>query len=76
MAPTLESLKSEALKLSEDSRAQLAAFLLESLEPPGEPKSEQWWLEEAVRRDQELASGAVEGLAWEDVLTRARARLR
>jgi putative addiction module component (TIGR02574 family) len=72
----LESLKSEALKLSEASRAQLAAFLLESLEPPVESRSEQWWLEEAVRRDEELASGAVEGLPWDDVLARARARAR
>lgn len=76
MAPTLNSLKSEVLKLPEGSRAHLAAFLLESLDPPGLPRSEQGWLEEADRRDQELAAGAVEGRPWDDVLAKARAKLR
>ena len=76
MPQTLEDLRSIVLQLPEDSRAQLAAYLLESLDPPGSPRSESWWLEEADRRDQELASGAVEGRPWEDVLAKARAKLQ
>ncbi len=68
----------EALRLEEDSRAQLAAILLESLDAPvpSDAEAERQLLEEADRRDQELASGAVEGRSWEDVLVAARARLR
>jgi len=76
MAPTLESLKSHVLELPEDSRAALAAFLLETLDPPAAERTEEAWLKEALRRHEELKSGAVEGRPWEDVLAKAQEKLR
>ena len=78
MTPTLQHVATEALRLEEDSRAQLAAILLESLEEPvpSDAEMERRLLKEADRRDRELASGAVEGRSWDDVLAAARARLR
>ena len=77
MTPTLQHVATEALRLEEDSRAQLAAILLESLEEPvpSDAEMERRLLKEADRRDRELASGAVEGRSWDDVLAAARARL-
>jgi Putative addiction module component len=77
VTPTVQHLATEALRLDEDARAQLAAILLESLDEDVEAAdSDSRWLAEADRRDRELASGAVEGCPWEDVLAAARARLR
>ncbi len=78
LSPTLQHLATEALRLEEESRAQLASILLESLDEtdPADAETERRWLEEADRRDRELASGAVEGRSWDDVLAAARDRLR
>ena len=78
MTPNLQHIASEALSLEEESRAQLAAILLESLDDPiaVDEDMDRRMLEEANRRDQELASGAVQGRSWDDVLAAARARLR
>jgi hypothetical protein len=78
MPQTLHELTSEVLKLPEDNRAQLAEILLDSLRgpEPGSLQEERLVLEEAVRRDEDLASGSVKGRSWKDVLAAARARLR
>ena len=77
MTPALQHLADEALRLEEDSRAQLAALLLASLDEPGEDTAaDAHLLAEADRRDQELASGTVQGRPWNEVLEAARARLR
>ena len=70
MSPALQHLATEALSLEEESRAELASILLHSLEETSSTDAdiERGWLEEADRRDRELASGAVEGHPWEDVL--------
>ena len=77
MSPAVQHLASAALDLEEKSRAELASVLLRSLdEPPThDEETDRRWLEEANRRDQELASGAVEGRPLEDVLAAARDRL-
>ncbi len=78
MSPAIQHLATEALSLEEESRAELASILLRSLdEPPvSDEDIERGWLEEANRRDRELASGEVEGQPWEEVLAAARDRLR
>ncbi len=75
MSPTLQHLATEALKLREESRAQLATILLRSLDKHDPASAERDWLEEAARRDREVASGAVEGRSWDDVLAAARGRI-
>ena len=78
MSPAVQQLATEALSLEEESRAELASILLRSLDEPlvSDEEIERGWLEEADRRDRELASGAVEGHPWEEVLAAARDRLR
>ncbi len=77
MSPAIQHLATEALSLEEESRAELASILLRSLDEPqtGDEDIERGWLEEAGRRDRELACGAVEGRPWEEVLAAARDRL-
>jgi putative addiction module component (TIGR02574 family) len=73
---SIEELKSEALKLSPESRAYLARELLASLDDMSEAELEQLWLDEAIRRDAELDSGASQAFPAEEVLARARDRRR
>ncbi len=78
MSPAIQHLADEALRLEEESRAELASILLQSLDEPSptDEDIEHGRLVEADRRDRELASGAVEGRPWEGVLAAARDRLR
>ena len=73
---TIDELKREALRLDVSERAGLARDLLESLEDLSEVEAEKLWLEEAVRRDEEIRSGAVKAIPMEEALSKARARLR
>ena len=54
----LQTLETEALKLTPNARARLAEKLLQSLETLSEAENEQLWAEEAQRRHQELLSVA------------------
>jgi hypothetical protein len=63
----LEELEIEVLKLNPQARAQLAAKLLESLDTLSEAEHERLWADEALRRDEELETGAVTPRAAEDV---------
>jgi hypothetical protein len=54
-------------------RADLARELLVSLDDLSEPEVERLWLEEAVRRDEEMASGKVRPIPMDEVLAALRA---
>ena len=54
----LEELEAEVLQLSPQARAQLAAKLLQSLEVLSDVENERLWAEEALRRHEELETGA------------------
>jgi hypothetical protein len=70
---TADELKTQALRLAPQARADLARELLSSLEALSEAEIEQLWLEEASRRDRELDAGTVEAIPAEEVLARAKA---
>jgi len=72
---SLEELKAEAMKLSPESRAKLAHALLLSLDDLSEAEIEKLWLEEAIRRDDEIDAGKVKLRKSEEVFRDARARL-
>ncbi len=72
---SIDELTSAALKLSAAARARLAEELLASLDALPTAKVEQFWLEEASRREAELDSGAARLQPADEVLARARARL-
>jgi hypothetical protein len=70
---TIDELRREALQLDPSSRANLARELLVSLDDLSEPEVERLWLEEAVRRDEEMASGKVTPLPMDEVFAELRA---
>jgi hypothetical protein len=71
----LEELETEALKLSPELRARLAEKLLHSLEALSDAENERLWAEEALRRHNELETGAAAVRSAEDVFRDARSRL-
>jgi hypothetical protein len=73
---TIDELRREALGLDPSSRASLARDLLSSLDELSEAEIEQLWLEESARRHEEVVSGAVETIAMDEALAKARAARR
>ena len=71
---TADELKTQALQLDPQARAELARELLSSLDSLSEAEIERLWLDEAARRDRELEAGTVEAIPAEEVLARAKAR--
>jgi len=71
---SVDELKAEVLRLDPQARAYLARELLASLDTLSEAEIEKLWLDEAVRRDEELDSGAARAYPADEVLGRARAR--
>lgn len=71
---SIQELEDEALGLPLEARGQLAAKLLESLEPSDE-EIQELWIQEAERRAEEIRSGRVQGEPVRAVLTRIRAKL-
>jgi len=69
---TIEQIEREIQKLSLEERARLAERLIASLDE--DPEIEAAWIKEVRRRDEELVSGAVEGIPLEDALTTVRSR--
>jgi hypothetical protein len=69
---TIDELKREALQLDPSTRASLARDLLVSLDDLSEAEVERLWLEEAVRRDKEMASGKVQPIPMDEVFAELR----
>jgi putative addiction module component (TIGR02574 family) len=67
MTDAAEKLLAEALKLSEGDRGDLAARLIQSLEPPPEADAERAWDTEIKRRVEEIRTGNVEMIPWSEV---------
>ena len=56
----------ELLTLPADERADLAAALLQSLDPAADADAERAWDEEIRRRVEDVAAGRVTPLPWAD----------
>jgi len=65
-----QELLADALRLDTTDRAKLAAELLASLDGEPEEDVEAAWAEEVERRIDEIESGAVKLVPWEDVKRR------
>ncbi len=79
MDRTLEQIEDEVLHLPEESRARLMASLLGSFLGTGGVLDEdiaRSWVEEAERRDEEMSSGAEEGIPAEKVFAKIRSSLQ
>lgn len=73
---SLEELQDEAMKLAPEARARLAHALLASLEDLSPAEIELLWVDEALRRDEEVDAGRVSLRPADEVLKDARSRLR
>lgn len=69
-----KEIENEALKLDPNLRARLAEKLLQSLELLTDAENERLWAEEALRRHEEMETGA-SARSGEDVFRDAKARL-
>jgi putative addiction module component (TIGR02574 family) len=67
MAKSVVEFFDEASELDEHDRATLAGLLLESIEREPDPDAEAAWKREIARRIQDLDSGAVSLVPWEEV---------
>ena len=70
MTKAAEALLADALRLSPEVRAELAAELLASLDGPADPDAETAWAAEIERRVDAIEAGAVALEPWEDVKRR------
>src|SRR5690606_29594309 len=71
-SPELEHVLSQALQLSVDERAVLAAELWASLHGESDPEVDAAWADEVQRRLERIASGEDAMVPWEEVRERLR----
>ena len=65
----------KALSLPDHERAELAGNLLDSLDTAVDDDAEVAWQEEIARRLQQVETGAVKTIPWEDVRRKGQALL-
>lgn len=66
MTPDVSELLKKALALPPEARAALAGSLLDSLDDTVDPGAEEAWSKEIARRIEELDSGKVKPVPWEE----------
>jgi putative addiction module component (TIGR02574 family) len=70
MTKGVESVLAEALRLTPEARAELAAELLASLDGPTDAEAETAWNVEIDRRIEAIEGGEIELEPWEQVKRR------
>jgi putative addiction module component (TIGR02574 family) len=68
MTQQAKTLLADALRLPENERADIAALLMDSLEPEADADAESAWGVEIQKRIEDLQSGRVKALPWSDAL--------
>jgi putative addiction module component (TIGR02574 family) len=75
MSPEIDELFQKALALPPEARAELANSLLESIDPTVDEEVDAAWQREIVRRMDEISSGEVKTIPWQEVRQKAREML-
>jgi len=70
MTTDAQRLLDDALRLSDQDRAELAGLLIDSLDEGQDADVQAAWSEEIARRLEELDSGAVAPIPWAEVRRR------
>jgi putative addiction module component (TIGR02574 family) len=70
MTDATKTVLADALRLDVDSRAELAAELLASLDGPADPDAEAAWAVEIERRVAAIEAGTVKLEPWDNVKRR------
>ncbi len=76
MTQVAEQLKSRLAELDTKERAEIAYFLIRSLDEDEEDGIDDAWEEEIARRHEEMASGKVRAIPAAEVFESIRARLK
>jgi putative addiction module component (TIGR02574 family) len=76
MSALLEELKKQTRLLTAEEKATLARILIEGLDASTDSNVEQLWVAESERRFEAYLSGEIEAQPGEEVMTRARNRLK
>lgn len=76
MSALFDELEKQARKLSVSEKATLARLLIEELDPSLDAEVEQVWVAEAQRRYEAFRKGELKALPGDDVMVRARRRLK
>jgi putative addiction module component (TIGR02574 family) len=76
MSTLFDDLERQARALTPREKATLARILIEDLDPNPDAEVEQLWIAEAQRRYEAFLSGELEALPGDEVMTKARNRLR
>jgi len=74
MSASAEKLRSDLASLSDTERAELAHFLIESLDQGIDDEAETAWVSELARRAEEIRSGRASGEPAEKVFSELRAK--
>ena len=70
MTRSAQAVLADALRLDADTRAELVAELLASLDGPSDPEAESAWDAEIARRVQAIEAGQIRLEPWEEVKRR------
>jgi hypothetical protein len=76
MSSTLKELEQQARALNPEEKAALARMLIAELDAAADPDANQLWVEEAQRRYDAFVAGKLEARAGDEVMKRARTRLK
>lgn len=76
MSTIFDDLEKKVRALSREEKADLARILIEDLDASPDPDVEQLWLEEAQQRYDAYRSGLQPTLPGDEVISRARDRLK
>jgi len=76
MSTHLHKIEKQARALPPKEKAALAHQLIEELDMAADADAEQLWIDEAQRRYEAYLKGELEALPGDEVMTRARNRLK
>jgi len=76
MSTRFDYIEKEARSLPPEEKAALARILIEDLDTSADKNVERLWIEEAQRRHDAYLKGDLEALPGEEVMARARSRLK
>jgi len=76
MSALFDQMEKQIRMLSPREKATLARILIEELDPSLDAEVEQLWIAEAERRYDDFQKGKVEALPGDEVMARARNRLK
>jgi len=76
MSALFDELEKQARLLTQQEKATLARILIEDLDPAVDSQVEQLWIVESQRRYQAYLNGEIRSVPGDEVMSRARSRLR